>query len=325
LPALPAQDARRGKRALTQDPSAFAEEYLSRLVASRRLVSTVIAGPAPGHRAVRWDRSCSVLRIVQIVHDTKKRCGRPITRQMPTRQAHSSLPMSCLRLRSSFSSVSSFCRRHALGSSLGGLALLAIGVACGTPGGIEDTSFPGVADLRYTGVPGRNGTGGALSRGGNTGRAGTSGVGAGGANGGGGRGGAAGGGSQQNLPPGCTEDPIALMAKPFQQGGCQDPEFGGCHGADPENEESPDLLSPGVLERLLGVAAECDDVPGLVLIAPGRGLQGSFMANKLTPDFVCGEADSGQMPTFPADPNSAVARATRTCLEAWITQVAGGN
>lgn len=121
-------------------------------------------------------------------------------------------------------------------------------------------------------------------------------------------------------PSGCSEDPVALMRKSFEVGGCQDPEFGGCHERD--GGEHPDLESPGVLERLLNVRAECDEVPDLVLIREGEGLEGSFMANKLSPDFVCGEE---QMPAFPAEPSAPQAQATRACLESWIAQVAGGG
>lgn len=125
-----------------------------------------------------------------------------------------------------------------------------------------------------------------------------------------------------NWPDGCSEDPVALMRKPFEQGGCQDPVNGGCHESGDDGEH-PDLESPGVLGRLLNVNAECDEQPGLVLIAEGEGLEGSFMANMLSPeDFLCGEEP---MPAFPADPNSPEARATRVCLESWITLVSGGG
>lgn len=160
------------------------------------------------------------------------------------------------------------------------------------------------------------GTGGTVSTGGTntggtTGGTGTTGNGAGGtgtpAQGGtgnaqGGTGNAQGGTASAG---GCPTDITELFNRPGNQGGCADP---GCHvpGGTP-----PDLVSPGVVDRLLNVSSMCNSRPFV-------GAGDSFLAEKVTTrDPECGS----EMPLFQGQ---ALSAQDEQCIVDWIDQVGGG-
>jgi hypothetical protein len=115
----------------------------------------------------------------------------------------------------------------------------------------------------------------------------------------------AGGASGNN---GCPADVTTLFARPASQGGCGD---AGCHVA--ANGISPDLVSPGVLERLLNKPSTCQGIPYI-----GADADSSLIVDKISNDPAkCGQP----MPFFQ---KQALSAADEQCIIDWVEMVSGG-
>lgn len=205
-------------------------------------------------------------------------------------------------------------------------------VACGSPQGLDEDAFPdqyaqgavggvqqpsGAAGAGVLGGGAGAGTG-IAGAGSSLGNAGSPGVGAGGASGSGnvnppapsaGAGGApppagtAGAGSSAPPPPPPASSGNACDGAPVLRSACGGL---GCHsGTIP-----PDLASPGVEMRLVGVASNCN---GLPYIGAGE----SFLLDKLDPMPPCGGL---QMPL-----GGMLSADDRACLEDWAAEIGGGG
>ncbi len=103
---------------------------------------------------------------------------------------------------------------------------------------------------------------------------------------------------------GCPDDITVLFDRPIEQGGCNG---AACHipGAT-----APDLVSPNIESRLVGVTSQCEQRP---YIGPGD----SFLAEKIAGNPACGLA----MPFFMPQ---ALSAADEACILDWIDEVSGG-
>ena len=83
----------------------------------------------------------------------------------------------------------------------------------------------------------------------------------------------------------------------------------------------PDLVSPGVLSRLLNVASTCKKTSSGMSVAarPYIGKDDSFLQEKIagSPNTECGYAMPFLMP-------QALSEADRKCIVDWINSVKGG-
>jgi hypothetical protein len=132
------------------------------------------------------------------------------------------------------------------------------------------------------------------------------------------------------LPLGCTEQRVrAAFAQKITEGGCQDPELGGCHGGvqDPD-PTTPNLLADDLRGELLGGYENAGDIHKCGpdkprWITPGADHTQSLLWIKITssPEHlpVCGEA----MP--PRDVGKPMPDADLACLTAWIDLLAAGK
>jgi hypothetical protein len=221
---------------------------------------------------------------------------------------------------------------HSFSRSLLGLGALTL-AGCGAPAELDESRFPGVNDTGYVdgfgpiggaGAPPNSGTGGTGSTlpvgggGGNLGQggsapvmmAGNGSVASGGSppvgQGGSAQGGSAStGGGAQTGNDSCPDDITELFARPGAQGGCDGP---GCHSA---GGQRPDLISPGLEERLLDVAssAQCRGIP---YVSAGESLLEGKIAGNPAP---CGLS----MPL-----GGAMTEPDKQCVIEWIAEVTGG-
>jgi hypothetical protein len=199
------------------------------------------------------------------------------------------------------------------------LGLFALNLACGAPAELDKDLFPVPGDTGYTdsaigsaGSTNVTGNGGGPSAGG-TGGASVGGGGSAGAssnvppgNGGTSSMPPAGGAGGSNANGGCPADATTLFNRPAKAGGCAD---GTCHVP---GVVKPDLVSPGVLGRLLNVASTCKGRPYI-------GPDDSFLIDKIAgqpPE--CAES----MPFFQAQSLSA---ADEQCIIDWVHEVDGGG
>ena len=127
--------------------------------------------------------------------------------------------------------------------------------------------------------------------------------------------------------PECTEERVrALFASELNVGGCQDAEFGGCHGND-SAANGPHLLAANLRAELLAHVSDTKDCSGETWITPGGGLEGSLLWNKVTSDDEsnkprCGDAMPLQTMGATGIP---VPAAELECLRQWILKVAMGQ
>ena len=212
-------------------------------------------------------------------------------------------------------------KMHRFSTTLLGLGA-SFALACGAPAELDESQFPELGQTGY--ADDDPGSGGTLS-------APVGGTGVTGLPGAGGAGGLATGGTQQMQPAGtsgappiasggtesgmggdttgggCPDDITVLFNRPIEQGGCAG---AACHVP---NATRPDLVSPGVEERLLNVQSSCNGLPYI-----GNSLEQSFLAIKVqTPPRECGVA----MPFF--QPN-ALSADDEACILSWIAEVSGG-
>lgn len=121
-------------------------------------------------------------------------------------------------------------------------------------------------------------------------------------------GGSGGSGGSDGSSGSCPDDITVLFARPGSEGGC---EGGGCHNP---GGTQPDLVSPNVADRLLGVAASagCGSVPYI-----GAGGE-SLLADKIvgSPPS-CGAA-------MPFLSPQALSAEDEQCILDWIAEVSGG-
>lgn len=217
-----------------------------------------------------------------------------------------------------------------------GLGALTL-AGCGAPAELDESRFPGLNETGYidnfgpiggvgnggagappssAGAPGQSGAGNVPVGGtGNVGQGGSPPVAAGGSGsvstggnppmGGqsGQQGGASQGGSDQTGGGSCPDDITVLFNRPGDQGGC-DGMF--CHRA---GGQRPDMISPGVEERLLDVASNCMGIP---YISAGE----SFLEEKLVGPPRC---NGFVMPLGAPMPEE-----DRQCILDWIDEVSGG-
>jgi len=182
-----------------------------------------------------------------------------------------------------------------------------VSVSCGAPGELDESRFPDV----YTEVG--DGTGGAQT--GIAGAGGTAPVGGAGGAGVGGAGVVGGGAGTGGTPSqggtgstgGCPDDISVLLNRPGNQGGCAGDM---CHIP---GVTTPDLISPGVEERLFNVASTC-------MARPYIGATDSYLKEKITATSPCG--GTFPMPLF--TPN-ALNATDEACIVAWIDEVAAGQ
>jgi hypothetical protein len=156
------------------------------------------------------------------------------------------------------------------------------------------------------GTPGRGGSGGSAATGGSGGTGGASTTlppANGGASSTPPAGGAGGSGS------GCPADVTTLFNRPANKGGCAD---SGCHVAS--GGITPDLVSPGVVERLLDVPSTCQGIPYI-----GASLADSFLADKIS-----GHPPKCNQP-MPFFQEQALSAADEKCILDWVAQVGGGG
>lgn len=120
---------------------------------------------------------------------------------------------------------------------------------------------------------------------------------------------------------GCSEARVrALFARSFEQGGCQDPGFAGCHGTDPD-DTAPNLLALDLRAELVGrrIAAppegihECNQE----LVARG-GRELSLLWQKAAGEPPCGDA-------MPPDEVARAPASELACLGEWIDRLAAGD
>jgi hypothetical protein len=219
-------------------------------------------------------------------------------------------------LASSVGSTLSCNRLNMQRSSTSLIGLFALHLACGAPAELDTDLFPAPADTGYTdsaigaaGTPNVTGNGGGPSAGGRGGTGGGGGGSAGAppANGGAsstpGAGGAGGGGS------GCPADVTTLFNRPANKGGCAD---NGCHVAS--GGIAPDLVSPGVVQRLLDVPSTCQGIPYI-----GDDVADSFLADK-----IAGHPPKCNQP-MPFFQEQALSAADEKCILDWVAQVGGGG
>lgn len=206
------------------------------------------------------------------------------------------------------------------------IGLLALHLACGAPAELDKDLFPVPGDTGYTDrAIGSAGTNNATGNGGgpsaNAGAGGTP-AGAVGRGGSGGAGGAssnppASGGASSTPPAGgasgsgsgCPADVTTLFNRPANKGGCADK---GCHVAS--GGIMPDLVSPGVVDRLLDVASTCQGIPYI-----GAGVEDSFLADK-----IAGHPPKCNQP-MPFFQEQALSAADEKCILDWVAQVGGGG
>ncbi len=134
-------------------------------------------------------------------------------------------------------------------------------------------------------------------------------------------------------PAGCSEERVNQLFKAqLDVGGCQDTEYGGCHGDGPDKDNTlvdtrPDLTSPNLRAELLGGSeppSEGGGECGTQWITAGGGLEGSLLWAKVSspvpnPDL-CGD------PMPPPDiPTDRVVPEELECLRVWILRVANGH
>jgi hypothetical protein len=226
---------------------------------------------------------------------------------------------------------------HPFTRSLLGLSVLSL-AACGAPAELDESLFPlpnatgyddGAVGVGGAGVNAGLGGGGSLggaspgSGGSNSANGGTSGnvsqggmsplAMGGGANLGGGMGSMGGGGGQApggggsgNASGGCPDDITVLFKRPANQGGCDGT---GCHIP---GGTLPDLVSPNVEDRLVGVAASISCAP-----RPYIGAGDSVLADKIAGmPTSCGSA----MPFLTPQSLSA---ADEQCILDWIEELSG--
>jgi hypothetical protein len=179
-------------------------------------------------------------------------------------------------------------------------------ISCGSPAELDENDFPSINEAGYNST-GSGGSGtnvvsggagsGSLGNAGSMGSAGASGMMAGG---------------------GCPSDITVLFARPIAQGGCT--QGGGCPEAS--SQIKPDLVSPGVVSRLLNVPSMCSRTSNGMSVAPRPyiGATDSFLEEKIagSPDASCGYA----MPFFM---ENALSAADEQCIIDWIDQVAAGG
>ena len=198
----------------------------------------------------------------------------------------------------------------------------ALGLACGSPAGLDAGTFPTLDQTGYaasggtTQGAGQGGSGAVPGTGGSAGAPANS-------NGGGppasaGSGATGGSGTTGMMTAnGCPSDVTTLFARPKEQGGCTS--GGGSHEAT--SPIKPDLVSPNVAARLLNIASSCTKTSsGMAVPArPYIGKDDSFLEEKIagSPNQQCGVS----MPFFMPD---ALSAADEQCIIAWIDQVAGG-
>lgn len=125
----------------------------------------------------------------------------------------------------------------------------------------------------------------------------------------------------------CPEERIRkLFSSELSVGGCQDSEFGGCHGNE-LSANGPRLLSVDLRAELVGHVSNSEKCSGQTWITPNGGLEGSLLWNKVTSSDDdpskkprCGDAmplrESGGVPV-PAE--------ELECLRQWITKLAAGQ
>lgn len=236
---------------------------------------------------------------------------------------------------------------HRSSTGLLGFGVLAL-VACGAPAELDDSRFPlpeeaGYADLEgpLTGVGGASGAAPVGAAGGanmapvaNPPGAGVTpapappAAGAGGAGAaappagaGGSNGGTPAAAGSANVGAGMGGAPMAAGGAPAAAGGCPDDitvlfdrpiEQGGCNGAACHipGATAPDLVSPGIEARLVGVTSQCQQRPYI-------GPDDSFLAEKIAGSPACGLA----MPFFMPQ---ALSAADEACILDWIDEVSGG-
>jgi hypothetical protein len=102
----------------------------------------------------------------------------------------------------------------------------------------------------------------------------------------------------------CPDDITVLFNRPSDQGGCAG---AACHIA---GATAPDLVSPNIEARLVGVTSQCEQRPYI-------GPDDSFLAEKISGSPACGLAMPFLMP-------QALNAADEACILAWIDEVSGG-
>jgi hypothetical protein len=194
---------------------------------------------------------------------------------------------------------------------LGALVL----ISCGSPAELDEDSFPSPSEAGY------NATGTGSGGSGNTqnvvpGSAGSGSVGSAGSQGGPPVGSA--GASGMMVAGGCPSDITVLFARPIAQGGCTG--GGGCHEAT--SPIKPDLVSPGVVQRLLNVPSTCSRTSTGASVAPRPyiGANDSFLEEK-----IAGELDTNCGYSMPFLMDYALSAADEQCIIQWIDQVAAGG
>lgn len=211
-----------------------------------------------------------------------------------------------------------------------GLGALTL-AGCGAPAELDESRFPGLNETGYTDLlspvgnagsgtlspPSNAGTGGTGTNVGGVGNGGTAPVAAGGngsvstggnppvGQGGSDQGGSASeGGSDQQGNDLCPDDITELFARPGTQGGC---DGGGCHVP---GGISPDLVSPGIVERLLDVPSRCMSIPYIAA-------DDSFLEDKLT-------GNPPRCNGFAMPLGGTMSEPDKQCVIQWIAEVTGG-
>jgi hypothetical protein len=117
-------------------------------------------------------------------------------------------------------------------------------------------------------------------------------------------------GSGATTASGCPADIPGLFQRNISQGGCTN--GGVCHEA---GNQKPDLVSPGLVSRLLNVASTCTKTSAGMSVAarPYIGKTDSFLEEKIagTPNADCGFV----MPFFMPQ---ALSDSDRKCIVDWI-------
>ncbi|HVZ31580.1 MAG TPA: hypothetical protein VG963_04095 [Polyangiaceae bacterium] len=117
-------------------------------------------------------------------------------------------------------------------------------------------------------------------------------------------------GSGATTASGCPADIPGLFQRNISQGGCTN--GGICHEA---GNQKPDLVSPGLVSRLLNVASTCTKTSAGMSVAPRPyiGKTDSFLEEKIagTPNADCGFV----MPFFMPQ---ALSDSDRKCIVDWI-------
>jgi hypothetical protein len=122
------------------------------------------------------------------------------------------------------------------------------------------------------------------------------------------------GGEPGDFAPGGECDIQALMALP--ENGCTN---AGCHGA--QYQGNLDLVSPGVGDRLRGVASQSDACGGELLIDPSN-VDDSLLLRVLDPARFA-SSPCGVM--MPLGNSNGVSPSTLLCFEAWVKELAAGG